>query len=49
MSKGRFLNQKLGKRMTRKAQLLKARLGTQRPAKLRGSEGPGAAAGRPSR
>jgi hypothetical protein len=33
MSKGRFLNQKLGKRTTRKAQLLKARLKTQRPLK----------------
>jgi hypothetical protein len=49
MSKGRFLNQKLGKRMTRKAQLLKARLGTQRPAKLRGLQGPGTSSGRPSR
>jgi|GEM_PF-6545378 len=30
MSKARFLNQKLGKRTDRKAQLLKARLKTQR-------------------
>ena len=30
MSKGRFLNQKLGKRADRKSQLLKARLKTQR-------------------
>jgi hypothetical protein len=33
MSKGRFLNQKLGKRTDRKSQLLKARLKTQRPLK----------------
>jgi hypothetical protein len=32
MSKGRFLNQKLGKRADRKSQLIKARLKTQRPA-----------------
>ena len=32
MAKGRFLNQKLGKRTDRKSQLLKARLKTQRPA-----------------
>ena len=31
MAKGRFLNQKLGKRTDRKSQLLKARLKTQRP------------------
>lgn len=31
MSKARFINQKLGKRTDRKAQLLKARLKTQRP------------------
>lgn len=29
MSKGRFLNQKLGKRMSRKSALLKSRLGAQ--------------------
>ena len=32
MAKGRFLNQKLGKRTDRKSKLLKARLNTQRPA-----------------
>jgi len=31
MSKGRFLNQKLGKRTSIKARLLKARLKVQRP------------------
>lgn len=31
MSKGRFLNQKLGKRPDRKSQLLKARIQAQRP------------------
>jgi hypothetical protein len=31
MGKGRFLNQKLGKRPDRKSQLLKAHLKTQRP------------------
>jgi hypothetical protein len=30
MSKGRFLNQKLGKRMSRKSALLKSQLGSQR-------------------
>lgn len=33
MSKGKFINQKLGKRADRKSQLLKARLKAQRPAK----------------
>jgi hypothetical protein len=33
MSKGRFLNQKLGKRMSRKYDLLKSQLGAQRPAR----------------
>jgi hypothetical protein len=32
MSKGRFLNQKLGKRTDRKSRLLKARLKAQHPA-----------------
>lgn len=32
MSKGKFINQKLGKRTDRKSQLLKARLKTQQPA-----------------
>ena len=31
MGKGRFLNQKLGKRMSRKFDLLKSQLGAQRP------------------
>jgi hypothetical protein len=31
MDKGRFLNQKLGKRTDRKSQLVKARLKVQRP------------------
>ena len=33
MAKGRFLNQKLGKRTDRKSQLLKARVKTQLPAR----------------
>jgi hypothetical protein len=33
MSKGRFINQKLGKRTDRKSQLLKAQLKIQRPAR----------------
>lgn len=33
MSKGKFINQKLGKRTDRKAQLLKARLKVQPPVK----------------
>jgi len=35
MAKGRFLNQKLGKRTGRKTQLLKAQLKVQRPAGLK--------------
>lgn len=33
MSKGKFINQKLGKRTDRKSELLKARLKAERPAK----------------
>jgi hypothetical protein len=33
MAKGRFLNQKLGKRISRKYDLLRSRLSAQRPAR----------------
>jgi len=49
MSKGRFLNQKLGKRTDRKSQLLKARLKAQPPPKRSKLQGTTATPKQPSR
>jgi hypothetical protein len=38
--RGRFLNQKLGKRMSRKGALAKARLAVERPRPRRGAPAP---------